>query len=143
MDKIYINLLVPFCLLCTSQTRFLRPTAMVTFFLCIPYTLLRVMRNSVLDSVDIQPVQHQGKVWIERIGKAHDNAIENLGIFALLLVLISVTDANNNITAMVAQLLFWTRLLHLLTNITDNRWLRDITSTTSIAALIILATQLI
>ncbi len=77
------------------------------------------------------------------MGKAHDNAIENLGIFALLLVLISVTDANNNITAVVAQLFFWTRLLHLLANITDNRWLRDITSTTSIAALLILATQLI
>ncbi len=127
----------------TIEFTYLYLSAMVTFFLCIPYTLLRVMRNSVLDSVDIQPVQHQGKVWIERIGKAHDNAIENLGIFALLLVLISVTDANNNITAVVAQLFFWTRLLHLLTNITDNRWLRDITSFTSIAALLILATQLI
>ncbi|MFT5451512.1 MAG: putative MAPEG superfamily protein [Enterobacterales bacterium] len=46
--------------------------------------------------------------------KAHSNAVENLVIFAPLVILVQITNSSNEITLMACQVYFHARLAHFL-----------------------------
>ena len=54
------------------------------------------------------------KKWAQRIIHAHENAVENLVVFAALVLAIQLSHANNEITAMAAMVFFYARLTHLI-----------------------------
>jgi len=50
--------------------------------------------------------------WAERMMRAHENAVENLVIFAPLVVLIEITQSHSEISAFAVVLYFYARLIH-------------------------------
>jgi uncharacterized MAPEG superfamily protein len=53
--------------------------------------------------------------WVGRARRAHTNLVENLVVFAALVLVAQVAGKTNAMTALGAQLFFWGRVAHLAT----------------------------
>ena len=54
-------------------------------------------------------------VWAERARRAHANLVENLVVFAALVLVAQVAGKTNEWTALGSQLFFWGRVGHVIT----------------------------
>ena len=55
--------------------------------------------------------------WADRARRAHANLVENLVVFAALVLAAQVAGRTNSMTALGAQLFFWGRVAHVATYI--------------------------
>ena len=81
--------------------------------------------------------------WAERLKKAHYNAVENLVVFAALVLILNAADISNATTVMACQIFFWARLVHLLVYTLGIPWLRTLSFVVSWAALVALLLQVL
>ena len=81
--------------------------------------------------------------WAGRAARAHHNMLENLVLFAVLIVAASIVDRINAMTALGAQLFFWGRLVYAPIYIIGIPWLRTAAFTVSIAGLLLIFSQLL
>ncbi|MBI2256953.1 MAG: MAPEG family protein [Proteobacteria bacterium] len=78
-----------------------------------------------------------------RAGRAHRNMLENLPLFAILVLIVQVTGHSSPMTVLGAQLFFWARLVYAIIYLIGVPWLRTATWAVSIVGLILLVTELI
>jgi uncharacterized MAPEG superfamily protein len=52
--------------------------------------------------------------WVERAVRAHQNFVENLGLFVILVLVAHVAGKSNALTALGATIFFWARVAHAL-----------------------------
>ena len=50
--------------------------------------------------------------WASRLMFAHDNAVENLVVFAPLVLILNAIDYSSKWTVLACAIYFWTRLAH-------------------------------
>lgn len=77
--------------------------------------------------------------WANRMMFAHDNAIENLAIFAPLVLILNAIDYSSQWTALACAVYFWSRLAHLLVYTLGIPVLRTLTFTIGFLAQAVLA----
>ena len=81
--------------------------------------------------------------WAGRAQRAHHNMLENLVLFAAL-VLIAVAASKTNATTLLgAQLFFWARLVYALVYVAGIPWLRTAVWLVSVVGLILIFVQLL
>ena len=90
-------------------------TTAMTGLMWIPYTLDRVIvRGLMATMANPSPNDKPQSPWAQRLMAAHRNAVENLVIFAPLVL--ATQDLNVNLatptTTFACQLYFWSRLAH-------------------------------
>jgi uncharacterized MAPEG superfamily protein len=61
-----------------------------------------------------QPDLRPNAQWAERLMRAHANAVENLVIFAPLVLILHITGMSTQATSYACMIYFFTRLSHLL-----------------------------
>jgi uncharacterized MAPEG superfamily protein len=83
------------------------------------------------------------KGWVGRARRAHYNMLENLVLFAVLVVAASVVQKINAMTALGAELFFWGRLVYAAIYILGVPWIRTAAFTVSMAGLILIFLQLL
>jgi uncharacterized MAPEG superfamily protein len=85
----------------------------LTALIWVPYILDRIMVRGLKATLD-NPSRgnKEQSPWAIRMMFAHDNAIENLVIFAPLVLITDVLNIRNGITAFACALYFWSRLAH-------------------------------
>ena len=101
--------------LMTRELFWLTLTVILTGLLWIPYTLNRcqvrclggAMANPSRDAKPHAP-------WATRLMFAHDNAIENLIIFAPLVLILNAVDYSSKSTVLACAVYFWARVAHLI-----------------------------
>lgn len=98
-----------------TSLEWLAATALMTALFWVPYVLERMLALGVIGT--IKPVEPEDELkqalWARRAKRAHYNAVENLVVFAtLVLVAQAMGRANLPEVLMAAQLYFWARLLH-------------------------------
>jgi uncharacterized MAPEG superfamily protein len=81
--------------------------------------------------------------WAGRAARAHYNMLENLVLFAVLVVAASVMEKMNAMTALGAQLFFWGRLAYAPIYIIGVPWLRTAAFLVSMSGLILFFAQLL
>jgi uncharacterized MAPEG superfamily protein len=81
--------------------------------------------------------------WAGRAERAHSNMLENLVLFATLVLLVAVTNKSNPMTLLGAQLFFWARLAYAVVYLIGIPWLRTGVWLVSIAGLVLIFLQLI
>lgn len=81
--------------------------------------------------------------WAGRASRAHHNMLENLVLFAALVLIAVVTNKTNPATLLGAQLFFWGRLAHALIYVAGIRWLRTLAWLVSVIGLILIFVQLL
>ena len=81
--------------------------------------------------------------WAGRAARAHHNMLENLVLFAVLVVAASIVGKINAMTALGAELFFWGRLAYAPIYIIGIPWLRTAAFTVSIIGLLLIFRQLL
>lgn len=81
--------------------------------------------------------------WAGRAVRAHRNMIENLMLFAPLVLVAAVADRTNSVTALGAHLFFWARLVYTFVYLIGIPWLRTGVWTVSVLGLILIFSQLL
>ncbi len=80
--------------------------------------------------------------WEARSGRAHRNMLENLLLFAVLILVAHVTGKANEMTALGAHVFFWARLVYAGLYLAGVPWLRTLIWVVSVVGMVIVFSQL-
>src|SRR5207248_10568777 len=81
--------------------------------------------------------------WAGRAGRAHHNMLENLVLFAALVLTAIVAGRTNGATLLGAQIFFWARLAYAVIYVAGIAWLRTTVWVVSVVGLAIIFLQLL
>lgn len=88
-------------------------TALMTSLFWVPYVLNRMAVRGIVGSMaNPSPELKAQPAWAERSRQAHTNAVENLVVFAALVLALEVLKAGSALTATACAVYFWVRLGH-------------------------------
>lgn len=87
---------------------------------------------------DMQPLSG----FAGRAKRAHLNMVENLVLFAALVLIAAVTNKANATTAMGALIFFWARLIYAVIYLLGIPWLRTLAWFVSVIGMVMIAWQL-
>jgi len=83
------------------------------------------------------------KGWAGRATRAHRNMLENLVLFAALVLVAVIADKTNSTTLLGAQIFFYARIVYALVYVAGIPWLRTAVWTVSVVGLAMIFVQLI
>lgn len=81
--------------------------------------------------------------WVGRADRAHHNMLENLVLFAALVLTASFSGKANDMVVLGAQIFFWARLVYAAVYLAGIPWLRTGVWTVSVVGLVIIFLQLV
>jgi len=79
----------------------------------VPYIINSIMVQGLIDAVGYPDNPKPLALWAQRMKKAHYNAVENLVVFAALVLLLNAAGISNETTVLACNIYFWARLVHL------------------------------
>ena len=97
-----------------------------TAVLWIPYVLNRIAVRGIADTVGYPENPKPLAPWAERLKAAHGNAVENLVVFAVLVLAVQLLGIGNAMTATAAMVYFWARVVHAVVYALGIPWLRTL-----------------
>lgn len=80
--------------------------------------------------------------WAGRARRAHLNMLENLVVFAIVVLVAHVAGKANSTTALGAALFFWARLAYALIYVAGVPWLRTAAWAVALAGILLIFSQL-
>lgn len=97
----------------TTELYWLTLSILLTAVLWFPYIINRLIEQGFFSALWDPDGEQSTKIdWADRLMSAHANAVENLVIFAPLLIISHILELNNEYTAFAAVLYFFSRLAH-------------------------------
>lgn len=78
-----------------------------------------------------------------RATRAHRNMLENIALFAALVLVAQVSGHANAMTALGAQIFFWARLAYAIVYLIGLPWIRTATWAVSMVGLVLIILQLV
>jgi uncharacterized MAPEG superfamily protein len=115
----------------------------LTGILWVPYILDRIRVRGVVDTVGYPENPKPQSPWAVRLMKAHANAVENLVVFGILVLVAEEIGATGSATAAAAMVYFWARLVHALAYTFAMPWVRTLAFTAGFIAQAIIALQIL
>src|SRR5215470_7464567 len=101
--------------LLTPELFWLTLTVILTGLLWVPYVLNRFVVRGLFGTLDNPSRDAKPHApWANRLMFAHDNAVENLVVFAPLVLILAEIDYSTKWTVYASATYFWARLAHLL-----------------------------
>ena len=107
----------------------LKYLALVTAFtalMWIPYIFNVIMVRGVLDAVGYPENPKPMAPWATRMKAAHYNAVENLVVFAALVLVANAVGVKGEATALACVIYFWARVVHFLAYTFRIPWVRTL-----------------
>jgi uncharacterized MAPEG superfamily protein len=97
----------------SKELMWLTLTVILTGVLWIPYILDRAMVRGLMGSMaNPSPNDKPQSPWARRLQAAHYNAVENLVIFAPLVLILNIQHHSTQSTVIACAVYFWARLAH-------------------------------
>ena len=88
-------------------------TVVLTGILWIPYILDRIMVRGLMGAMaNPMPKDEPQSLWAQRLMRAHTNAVENLVIFAALVLTLQALHHSTAMTVIACAVFFYARLAH-------------------------------
>jgi uncharacterized MAPEG superfamily protein len=115
----------------------------LTGLLWVPYILDRVAVWGLMDAVGYPASPKPQSPWAVRMMKAHANAVENLVVFAALVLAAQALGVSNGATATAAAVYFWARVVHLGAYTLAVPWVRTLAFTAGFLAQMTFAWQIL
>jgi uncharacterized MAPEG superfamily protein len=81
--------------------------------------------------------------WAGRAQRAHYNMLQNLVLFAVLILVTEITNKNSAMTGFGAQLFFWARVAYAVIYVVGLPWVRTAVWGISVVGLILIFLQLV
>ena len=113
----------------TTELSYLTWTTIITALMWMPYVLNLIPKP-------LAP-------WAARMKQAHANAIENLVVFATLVLVAHIAGVNNEVTAIACAVYFWARVVHFVVLGFGIPWIRTLSFVTGFGCQLALAWQIL
>jgi uncharacterized MAPEG superfamily protein len=110
----------------TSELTSLIWVAAMTAVMWVPYVLNTIMVRGLVNAVGYPENPAPLAAWAARLKKAHYNAIENLVIFAAVVLVLNAAQVSNDTTVLSCTVYFWARLAHMVVYALGIPWLRTL-----------------
>ena len=114
-----------------------------TGLLWVPYILDRIATRGLLDAVGYPENPKPQSPWAQRLWKAHLNAVENLVVFAALVLSAVAAGVSNSVIASACIVYFWARVVHALAYTFAVPWVRTLAFAVGFFAQAAIAWQLL
>ena len=99
----------------SNELYWLTWTVILTALLWVPYVLDRIMVRGLMGAMaNPSPDDKPLSAWAQRLQRAHINAVENLVIFATLVLILQVMHHSTQSTVIACAVYFWARLAHVI-----------------------------
>jgi uncharacterized MAPEG superfamily protein len=99
----------------SKELMWLTYTVILTGVLWIPYILDRAMVRGLMGSMaNPSPALKPQSPWAQRLQAAHSNSIENLAVFAPLVLILQAMNHSTESTVLACALFFWARLAYVI-----------------------------
>ena len=115
----------------------------LTAILWVPYVLDRIAVWGLKDTVGYPEAPKPQSPWARRMKAAHANAVENLVVFASLVLVANAVGISTGATVFAASLYFWARLVHVIAYTFALPWVRTLAFAGGFVAQAIFAWQLV
>jgi uncharacterized MAPEG superfamily protein len=119
-------------------------TVLMTTCMWVPYVLNRILELGLWPALgNPQPGQQVNAAWARRSAAAHSNAIENLVLFAALVLTIQQLGINDGQTTALCAVYFFARAAHFVIYLLGIPVLRTLSFAVGFAAQIMLALKIL
>jgi uncharacterized MAPEG superfamily protein len=100
----------------TPELYYLALVAAATVLMWIPYMAARILTRGPLRTLGdpADPNAPSDPAWAVRARRAHGNAVENLAVFAPLVVILALSGISTPATVMASKIYLGARLMHYL-----------------------------
>jgi uncharacterized MAPEG superfamily protein len=109
-----------------TELLYLVYVTVLTGLLWVPYILDRMAVWGINDTVGYPENPKPQAPWARRLMKAHANAVENLVVFAALILAAQAAGVSTSVTASAAVVYFWARMVHVLAYTFAVPWVRTL-----------------
>jgi len=97
----------------STEILWLSMVVLFTSIMWLPYIINRMTEMGAWPALyNPQPDIRPKAQWAERMMRAHENAVENLVIFAPLVIITEITAQHSDISAVAVVIYFYARLCH-------------------------------
>ena len=127
----------------TTELMYLTWVTALTSILWIPYILNAIMVRGLIDTVGYPEDPKPLSPWAAKMKAAHVNAVENLVVFAALVLIASAAGVSNDITVTACQVYFWARVIHVASYTFAIPWVRTLAFVIGWACQVALVLQLL
>ena len=110
----------------TSELMSLTWVTALTAVIWMPYILNTIAVRGIMDAVGYPADPKPLSGWATKMKAAHANAVENLVVFAALVLIADAASVSSATTVLACQLYFWARLVHLLAYTFAIPWVRTV-----------------
>ena len=110
----------------SPELKYLAMAAVLTGLLWVPYILNEIMVRGLMDAVGYPDNPKPLARWAQRLKAAHYNAVENLVVFAALVLVACVAGIHDAAVATAACVYFWARVVHAVAYTLGVPWVRTL-----------------
>jgi uncharacterized MAPEG superfamily protein len=110
----------------STELNYLVLVTTFTALIWIPYILNMIMVRGVADAVGYPENPKPMAPWATRMKAAHYNAVENLVVFAALVLVAHLAGIKGGPTATACVIYFWARVVHLVACTFAIPWVRTL-----------------
>lgn len=125
-----------------TELLYLALVSAFTGLLWVPYILNRLVVRGLTDSVGYPANPKPQSPWAQRLGKAHANAVENLVVFAALVLTAAAAGVPGAAIATATIVYFWARVVHAIAYTIALPWVRTLAFVVGFGAQVAVACQL-
>ncbi len=126
----------------TSELMSLIWVTALTAILWIPYTLNTIAVRGLMDAVGYPADPKPLAGWARKMKAAHANAVENLVVFAALVLIANAAGVSNETTVLACTVYLWSRVVHLLAYTFAIPWVRTLSFVAGFACQVAIILQL-
>jgi uncharacterized MAPEG superfamily protein len=123
----------------TTELGYLTAVTILTLLIRVPWMLNKVSVRGLKIVVGYPEESAPLSGWAERLWIANEDAMHNLLIFAILVIIVHLTGASNSITQIATAVYFWARALHVTAYVFTLRWVKTFAYLTGFSVQIVLA----
>lgn len=127
----------------TTELLYLVLITTLTAVMWIPYILNMILVRGIADAVGYPDNPKPLAPWAAKMKAAHANAVENLVVFAALVLSAHALNVSNDATAIACMVYFWARFVHWLAYTLAVPWVRTITFIVGFGCQLTLAWQIL
>ena len=117
--------------------------AVLTALLWMPYILNTAAVRGLVDAVGYPDNPAPLAMWAQRMKAAHYNAVENLVVFAALVLVANAVGVSNETTVLACQAYFWARVVHAAAYTFGIPWVRTLAFAVGFVCQMAIALQLL
>jgi len=127
----------------TSELMSLTAVTVLTAIMWMPYVLNVIAVRGLQDAIGYPEDPKPMSGWASKMKAAHANAVENLLVFATLVLIANAANISTAGTVLACEIYFWARVVHVLSYTFAVPWVRTLSFATGFACQVVLALTLL